>query len=913
MKKLFFFRSSAPSNTDRKGSADRSVGHEVEKYEHIYQSPRRSFSKSRHQASDSTSSSNQSGSALKRSRSLTSAAFLGDGFEQGRLSPLKDLNRSPARQTHGPSFGSRKSIPEKQSKSKQSEDGAFRGYSSSSSGYVSSRVVDRYIEGEQHQDKVRPRETCLNAPAGKDSGISCSGAARYTAPSSPSDYCKSKSNSHSVRETKGSFLHLRSRDWAKSGFGHESPRTLAKNVMERLTQTTTFPKANFDNIERGIPITIRDVYSGSSDKCFDRNSDVGSPKGIPMSEPYAAKFPVNDEGSFRTRKYGDLGSEEFKDDLDVELRARHNEARVRVALFSEELQDDQFLQDFNRDVPTLMRTFRNLSEERLSLAAEVVDLLQSWITDRSSGREELRMTKAELQLQNRRLEKEKKELQLGLEKELDRRSSDWSCKLEKIQLEEQRLRERVRELAEENVLIQREVYSINERDLESRSLVSCSEQQIGEMKARVEEFSRKNRDLQQDLSDIREKFQTAEETGEHMKRNFIEKERECKELHKSITRLSITCSDQQKTIEGLRRGLDETGGTLQTPKTVDGQVSKTRMEIVRLTGVELSLRKELEANRRELDCLRRENISLLGRLKGNGDDYGASLHHMNEEMNSRVGSLQSDALFTLNHATELCTKILEFVKSRHGKHELTNQGIEAIQFSLDGQYIVEADMKLQGIKCKAENLTMSFQTISKLLQEKAKAFSSKSRRQDIGHDEESQLLPRKTPEDALESELKAESLMTRLLKEKLYSKELELEQLQADLATAVRAADCVKSEVQNALDSLSSITHKLKELELQMRKKDEKIRQLEIQVDESMRELNMMKGVLPKLSQERDQMWQDNMVLSSEVDALRKKIDELDEVVHEKEGQISILTDALRNKPTNLLDSPDFPHGLTLP
>ncbi|KAI4339225.1 hypothetical protein MLD38_024187 [Melastoma candidum] len=340
------------------------------------------------------------------------------------------------------------------------------------------------------------------------------------------------------------------------------------------------------------------------------------------------------------------------------------------------------------------------------------------------------------------------------------------------------------------------------------------------MKARIEEFSRKNQDLQQDLTDIRDKFQAAEETREHMKRNFTEKERECKELHKSIARLSMTCSDQHKTIEGLRQGLDESGGISQTPITVDEQVSKMRMEL-------------------------------------------------------------SDAMAMLNDATELCTKFLEFVKSRHGKHELKNQGIEAIQFSLDGQCIVEA---LQGMKRKAENLSMSFQTMSKLLQEKANAFSSKSQRRDVSPDDGSQWLPSQTSVDALESELKAESLMTRLLREKLHSKELEVEQLHADLATAVRTADCVKSEVQNALDSLSSITDNLKELEMQMRKKDEKIGQLDIEVDESIRELSMM-----------------------------KKIDYLDEIVHEKEGQISILTNLLCNKPANLLDSPDFPHGLVLP
>lgn len=66
------------------------------------------------------------------------------------------------------------------------------------------------------------------------------------------------------------------------------------------------------------------------------------------------------------------------------------------------------------------------------------------------------------------------------------------------------------------------------------------------------------------------------------------------------------------------------------------------------------------------------------------------------------------------------------------------------------------------------------------------------------------------------SELKAETLMTSLLREKLYCKELEVEQLQAELATAVRSADILKYEVQNALDNLSCVTHKFKDLELQV-------------------------------------------------------------------------------------------------
>ena len=53
--------------------------------------------------------------------------------------------------------------------------------------------------------------------------------------------------------------------------------------------------------------------------------------------------------------------------------------------------------------------------------------------------------------------------------------------------------------------------------------------------------------------------------------------------------------------------------------------------------------------------------------------------------------------------------------------------------------------------------------------------------------------------DGLRSELEAETLFSRLLREKLYSKELEVEQLQAELVTAVRGPFLLKCEIQNAM------------------------------------------------------------------------------------------------------------------
>lgn len=98
----------------------------------------------------------------------------------------------------------------------------------------------------------------------------------------------------------------------------------------------------------------------------------------------------------------------------------------------------------------------------------------------------------------------------------------------------------------------------------------------------------------------------------------------------------------------------------------------------------------------------------------------------------------------------------------------------------------------------------------------------------------------------------------------------------------------------------------------QMMRKDENLNQLESNLQESLKELTIMRGILPKVSDERDLMWEEvkqynekNMLLNSEVKALRKKIEALDEDVLLKEGQITILKDTLVKKPFDLLDGND--------
>ncbi|XP_050386022.1 uncharacterized protein LOC126802438 [Argentina anserina] len=887
MKKLFFFRSSGSSNGHNKSppSTDKQV-------------------------SDIQNSSESAG--LRRSRSLSSAAFLVSEPVQAEFSSTRYQSRSPCRSASskphwqcGQSSCCQSSTPEGH-QVKQFEvpavyntNGLERpgsvgspriqhgssGSSSTCSSNVSSKVLDRYIDGDQEESgRQESNASHRNLNGNGNGGGWRPPRVHITAPSSP--------RAHSFREAKSSRYRLSSKDWTENGFGHDSPRRLAKNVVERLSQSHVMQPSHAKEFDHDIPLTIEDIYG---------RSDSVSQKTYPLDDPY-------DHSSMQKQFYGEncnsLNSDEIGVDLDVELQRRLEEAEEKVMLLSEELEQESFLRDTGYNVPSLIQTIRDLTEQRVSFAIEVSNLLQLRIAERASAKKELRLAKAELESRTRRLEKEKNELQSALETELDRRSTDWSLKLDKYQSEEQRLRERVRELAEQNVSLQREVSSFHVRETESKSFMTNAEQQLQGLTTRMEEMREENQGLQENLAELQEKYRASEEDRICLSKNYEDRDKECKDLHKSITRLLRTCKEQEKTIEGLREGFSEEFRNSQSSERFDKHVLKLQMEQMRLTGIELGLRRELESQRLEVDSLRHENIHLLDRLRGNEKNSGALTFKLDKEMWARVGCLQNQGLSLLNESSQLCSDFLHFVKGKAGQLQEAKQG-------LDAQFLVESEMKVQGLKRGTETLTRSLQKMSALFHEKSNLAASKyqSKCTDAS---ESEHPNDQTPEDDMRYKLQSETILTSLLREKIHSKELEVEQLQAELAAAVRGNDILRCEVQNAMDNLSCLTHKLKDVELLMLKKDDNINKLQSDLQESRKELTITRGILPKISEERDMMWEEvkkynekNMLLNSEVNLLKKKIETLDEEVLFKEGQITILKDTIGNKPFDLLASPD--------
>ncbi|KAK1381658.1 filamin A-interacting protein 1-like [Heracleum sosnowskyi] len=742
MMKKFFFGSSGSSKANSKSSSQLSNDNQVPENQRSTGTP-----------------------TLKKSRTYSSGTIHESGIGQRKFSFFDNRSGSPSRSEASQNLSENRSTrcrtptPERISRSTWLEDGTVqsshglekREYvnnavlsfeSSESSSHCSSnasiKMVDRYIDGEQVQacNVLESHSSQKSQVVSGNGGGTRPPRVQYTKPVL-ADGVKQKPRSHSFREPKVSEQYFSTKDWVENGFEHESPRKLAKHVIERLSQSHVLPRVRSKSCVSDVPITIEDIYG----------------------EPLIESLNIDLDGSHHRKVTSFLEQNcltentENAEDIDVELISKYKKAEARARILSEESHEQKFLQGGGFTVPGLIQLINSLAEDRLKMAREVSSVLHDLVVERASATEELRLARTELDLTTRRLEKEKSDLQLTLEKELDRRSSEWSLKLEKFQVEEHRLRDRVRELAEQNVSLQREVSAFREKDIDSKGRITSSEQQLHDQTARMEELGDENQNLQQHIMEIQEKYKAAQEDHDCIHRNFMEKDKECKDLHKSITRMLRTCSEQEKTIIGLREGLREEIRKKTFLDNFDSQLGKLQMELMRLTGTEQTLRNEVESFRREADSLRHENISLLNRLKGSGKEDVPSVR-LDQELLSRVCCLQNQGPKLLNECVQLCMTLLEHLKEKVGQSFDINQDLGTYKNGLDGQFLIESDMKLHGFKRGAENLIRSLQNASSLLQEKVRIVTAEPQSHSLT-DRPGQTNDQNSKDD-LRSELKAD-------------------------------------------------------------------------------------------------------------------------------------------------------------
>ncbi|XP_068659506.1 uncharacterized protein [Aristolochia californica] len=770
---------------------------------------------------------------------------------------------------------------------------------------VPNKVLDLYIDGEHQENRPINDSSQRSSPVNRKDGPSAESrvlpGARWPpriqsrGPTSPTNH-KDHFRSHSFRETRDVHPHhLRGRPG--EDVWPSSPHRLAKSVVEKLTGVFP-PKSRHKSQEinsETSSTTVEDIFEDHSELLPSLNPNIFLEKSSQVLEgPHQTTNRYCLKGNSGLEKQNLLNVNDFvnmghehlqlrkEEEIDVELCRKGKEAEERFLILSEELEEGKLR------VGSIMDEMRNL-------AFDVSAQTQSRVTERTCAREALKLAKMELDSRTRRLEKEKNELQASLEKELDRRSREWSVKLEKYQSEEQRLRERVRELAEQNVSLQREVSLFSSRDLETKSKIMDLESQLNCVTLRMEELGSDNSKLQKAVADLQGRSEGAESDRDSISRRYREKEKEIKGLQKDVVRLQRICSEQEKTISGLRQGVIEEIG-IQSSERCDSLV-KLQLEQVRLTGVEQTLHKEIESFKAEVDALRHENIHLLDRLNGGR----SSSFRLEEELRAQVEYFQNQCFSLLDEGGHIYAKLLEFVKVCQNDDRME----KGLVSGLDSYCILEHDMKLQSFRRGVENVRRGLQTLSTMLQDKVELDATECQAPASG----GQALE----EHDMERELKVETLLTKALREKLHSQDLELEQLRSDLATSVRGNDLLRCEIQRAKDAVSSLGHKMKDLELQMIRKDENINQLQVELQQSMKELMVTRGILPKVYEERDMMWEDvkqysekNMLLNREVASLKKKIEALDEDILFKEGQITILKDSLNKKSFDILYDPSF-------
>ncbi|CAN6306809.1 unnamed protein product [Urochloa humidicola] len=756
-------------------------------------------------------------------------------------------------------------------------------------------VLDLYIDGEheatrlneKHNQKFSIRSTAPYLGQGRPP------RPHSTAPSSPK-LCKEIIASPSNIDT-GDAWHSQIAHEGTNGTCKVASMCHGGGYDARHFEVSSEKFSHFDESRSQTMTNVEDIYEDLQDVrppspfFYSTSTD---PVSSATSRYFAADVSCHEEPH---------GVHDFslERDTDEELLQRAKEVDAYFMVPPVENSKPNALRDKRLDSTEMLQLIQVLIEDKKTLAAELSSQIKARLTERFAAKEEYKRSKLELETRTRRLEKEKIDMQNTLERELDRRSNDWSVKLERFQSEEQRLQERVRELAEQNVSFQREITSLESYKVDATSRLQRLELQNKHLDNELQKVTDDRDNLHNSLVESHENLAQAIEERDKIREFLKDKEEGNKALHKIIARLQRASNEQEKTITGLRQGF-----STELEKRASGNsdtINRMQMELNRLTGVEQNLRREIQSCTIEIESLRQENVVILNRLQRSEDGANLSTIRLEQELHAIVDSLQTQALSLLDDASQLCAKLLELIKSKSSENSSDVDALVAIEHTL----------KYQSMKGGIENIKQRLHTIKSLLVENQ---NKEETRQSAGG---CLLGQENLSRDGIEIKLREEAIISRVLKEKLLSKELDIEQLQSDLAASLRIQDVLQNEIQRVQDELRCLTHKSKHLEVQVSKKDGAINQIEQDYQESAKELTALRCMLKTVGAERDVSWQESEQLrrtvsglQNEVASLKQKITLLNEEIALKEseillreGEMSILRDTI-DKPFDIICSP---------
>ncbi|MCO5599352.1 hypothetical protein L7F22_053453 [Adiantum nelumboides] len=496
-------------------------------------------------------------------------------------------------------------------------------------------------------------------------------------------------------------------------------------------------------------------------------------------------------------------------------------------------------------IDVLRKEFRKHIEDKKDLALKMAAELRARLLERVQAEEVLKRVMLETESKVRTMEREQVEMKSRFQEEIEESDSQWTSKYEKLRSKEKRLSERLKVILEEKVELHKELSALTIKKNTLVEEVQKYQVCVKEFKAKAEESSQEavkiRKLLEESLRRSSERGGEGKATEEDISalaRQYRHKDREVMEKQKAVNKLQKLCKEQEKTIAGLRFALGEQADNAQLHGKGEFFV-KLQRELVRLSGIEQGLRKEVESYKAEALAAKRENATLVERL-------GTIMRKLG---NVAIRLADSDGIDP------------DHVPSRTAKayNRQEQGGIMRVEEIGDGQ---EDDLDLRASNSNGEMAIVLLGRSPKSANTNALDVVTKGFKMSDVHD----------------------LIASRL--ESHYEEKEELEKLQEDFRILGHTKDRLQEEASNLHSALSLTNRRIHELETQLASKEEELGSME-------EELGRVREQKDDVQKEADFMGREAIQLSAQVDRLRRKIEKLDEDVMVKDGQLSILRGAL--------------------
>lgn len=242
--------------------------------------------------------------------------------------------------------------------------------------------------------------------------------------------------------------------------------------------------------------------------------------------------------------------------------------------------------------------------------------------------------------------------------------SDVETSAEKTKVEDHGLRNRVWTLEEEKGKLHKDLAAMTLKETILRGKVREFELQVDGHRKRVERAERTILELRQAVAQSSKQARQSDAEVEELRMICARNDGEKQDMQTRIERLQQLCMDHEKSIHGLRQGLKN-----GMDGNKEGRMSRLQKELQRLSGVEITLRTDLEASRVENTTLRRDMNCLLERFANQQRESTMHLKKLEQELRAEIDRGQAKVAELQDENNLLFAKLRLLTRERHDTRE----------------------------------------------------------------------------------------------------------------------------------------------------------------------------------------------------------------------------------------------------